>query len=203
MGEKKKRLKKGVFLIKNVLKIVFLGVVGFSLLVYLTAPKNPNKEVEVKEELNIKDIPTNFSIISGEKFSLNSFSQLKKDKFIVVLNHDALGVFNHLYKFSSKDIILVANISNTPWIIKQLAVNDKLNELFKDSTIPLIVDEKGFFANKLNIKNGTQNSYFVYNVDSNGRLNYLFEDKVKLNSLQNEEDFESIKKDINSFLIKF
>lgn len=189
-------------MIKNILKIVFLGVVGFSLLVYLTAPKNPNEEQKIQKVLNIKDIPNNFSVISKEKIDLNNFFKGEKEKFIVVLSHDSFAVFNHLYQYTNKNILLVANISNTPWIIKQLAVNDKLSELFKDSTIPLIVDDKGFFAKKLNIKTSTQNSYFVYNVDLKGDINYLFTKEVKLNSLQNENDIESIKKDISDFLIK-
>ena len=42
-------------MIKNSLKIVILGIIGFALLVYFTAPKNPNNN-EVKVEKSILNI---------------------------------------------------------------------------------------------------------------------------------------------------
>ena len=39
-------------MIKNSLKIVILGIIGFALLVYFTAPKNPNNN-EVKVEKSV------------------------------------------------------------------------------------------------------------------------------------------------------
>ena len=42
-------------MIKNSLKIVILGIIGFALLVYFTAPKNPNNN-EVKVEKSVLNI---------------------------------------------------------------------------------------------------------------------------------------------------
>ena len=51
---------------KNVLKIVFLGILGFGLLTYLTAPKNVEKnleKVENKTQLSINSIPRYFELV--------------------------------------------------------------------------------------------------------------------------------------------
>ena len=58
MGKKTKKQSNRKKM-KNILKIVFLGIIGFGLLTYLTAPKNPNKnEISSnKKVLNINFIP--------------------------------------------------------------------------------------------------------------------------------------------------
>ena len=43
-------------MIKNSLKIVILGIIGFALLVYFTPPKNPTNNKEVKVEKSILNI---------------------------------------------------------------------------------------------------------------------------------------------------
>lgn len=174
-------------MLKNILKIVFLGVVGFAGLVYLTAPENITNEKNVKKsfEQNIKYFPRFFDVISNKPYTkFEEIFDLKKEQYLIILNHDSLNVFDELYKYSNKNIVLVANISNTPWLIKELAVNDKLQELYKDSTIPLIIDSNGAIKSVLSLNDSTQNRYFVYKIEKNGDIKKVSDGLVKLNSLE-------------------
>lgn len=172
---------------KNIFKIVFLGIIGFGLLAYLTAAKNPNKnEIDQnKKVLNIDFIPGHFDLVSNNPYT-KAETLFKKgvEKYIIVLNHDSLVLFKDLYKYTDKNIVLIANISNTPWLIKQLAVNGKLEEMYKNSKIPLINDSNGFFINSLDLKDNTQNKYFIYKLNSDGTIIKINEGLVELNSLE-------------------
>ena len=154
---------------KNVLKIVFLGILGFGLLTYLTAPKNVEKnleKVENKTQLSINSIPRYFELVGNSPYTkFETLFPKEIEKYMIVLNHDSLALFKDLYKYTDKNIVLIANISNTPWIIKQLAVNGKLEEMYKNSTIPLINDSKGIFINSLGLNDNTQNKYFIYKLN--------------------------------------
>ena len=175
-------------MIKNSLKIVILGIIGFALLVYLTAPKNPNS-VEVnqnsKNVLNIDYIPRYFEVAGKSSYlPFETFFQKGVEKYIIVLNHDSLALFKDLYKYTNKNIVLVANISNTPWLIKKFAVNGKLDEMYKSSTIPLINDSNGSFINSLALNDNTQNKYFIYKINVDGTIVKVNEGLVELNILE-------------------
>ena len=173
---------------KNVLKIVFLGILGFGLLTYLTAPKNVEKnleKVENKTQLSINSIPRYFELVGNSPYTkFETLFPKEIEKYLIVLNHDSLALFKDLYKYTDKNIVLIANISNTPWLIKQLAVNGKLEEMYKDSKIPLINDSNGFFINSLDLKDNTQNKYFIYKLNSDGTIVKMNEGLVELNSLE-------------------
>ncbi len=176
-------------MIKNSFKIVILGIIGFALLIYLTAPKNPNG-VEVnqnsKNVLNIDYIPRYFEVAGKSSYSqFETFFQKGVEKYIIVLNHDSLALFKDLYKYTNKNIVLVANISNTPWLIKKFAVNGKLDEMYKSSTIPLINDSNGSFINSLALNDNTQNRYFIYKINVDGTIVKVNEGLVELNILEN------------------
>lgn len=191
-------------MLKNVLKIVFLGVVGFSLLVYLTAPKNSNNKVENQNlQMNTSSFPKFFDVISSNSgINYQNIFAKNKEKYLVVLNHDSLIVFKDLSKFTSReDIVLLANISNTPWLIKELAVDKKLEEFFKNSKIPLVVDN-GDFIRVLNNKDITQNKYFVYKISKNGEISKLFTEEVKFDALQKGIKEKEIENSIKYFLEK-
>jgi hypothetical protein len=172
---------------KNILKIVFLGVVGFSFLVYLTVPKNMLEITTKNDEarLSIDSLPKYFELVGTNPYT--KFETLFKkgiEKYIIVLNHDALAVFKDLYKKTDKNIVLVANISNTPWLIKQLAVNGELEKIYKESKIPLIVDGSGSFVKSLFINNNKQNQYFIYKLQSDGKIMKIKENSVKEGALE-------------------
>lgn len=189
---------------KNILKMVFLGVIGFGILVYLTAPTPPQKETkkEYTGKMTLDSFPRFFDVISKSEFT--KFDEIFKNKrqYLVVLNHDSLAVFKDLYKYSNKDFVLVANVANTPWLIKKLAVDDKLKDLFKASTIPLINDDKGLISNILNVDSKNQNVYTVFEINEKKEITKLFSASVKLNALQDGISDDEIETTLKEFLSK-
>lgn len=186
-------------MIKNSFKIVILAIIGFALLVYLTAPENPNKNGlnQSKNVLNIDFIPRYFEIVGGNPYSkFETLFQKGVEKYLIVLNHDSLALFKDLYKYTDKNIVLIANVSNTPWLIKQLAVNGKLEEMYKDSKIPLINDSNGLFINNLALNDNTQNKYFIYKLNSDGTIVKINEGLVELNILEKGISEELSKKSL-------
>lgn len=184
----------------NILKIVALGVAGFALLVYLTAPKEFLEPKNKNIELNYSSLPLYFDIVAGN-------SNRKKDEifkdfpiYLVVLNHDSLAVFKDLEKISDKNIVFVANISNTPWLIKKMAVEGELEKLYKDSKITLINDSNGEFVKALGLKDNSMNSYFVYKINKDLTIDSIFSKKVKMGALQDGISEDEIKVEIIEFL---
>ena len=193
-------------MIKNSLKIVILGIIGFALLVYFTAPKNPNNnEVKVeKSVLNIDFLPKYYEVVRSDSFpKFEMFFQKGVEKYLVVLNHDSLALFKDLYKYTDKNIVLIANISNTPWIIKQLAVNEKLEGVYKESKIPLINDSNGSFINSLGLNDNTQNKYFIYKLNIDGTIVKTNEGFVELNILEKGISPENSKKSLEDIIKLF
>lgn len=190
-------------MIKNVLKIVFLGVIGFGLLVYLTAPEAP-ETIEKRSEgkLSTSILPSHFELVGDTMYTKNADLFKKGEQsFIIVANHDSLVVLNELYKYTDKKVLLVANISKTPWFIKKLAVNGKLEELYKDSKIKIVNDSNGAVVNALGVADITQNKYFIYKVLSDGTIIKQSSGTVKLDALQKGISPEEVKAS-NEALIK-
>ena len=189
---------------KNVLKIVFLGVIGFALLVYLTAPKNMDQSTQLDDSnsaVTIDSIPRYFELIGKSPYTkFETLFQEGTEKYIVVLNHDSLAVFKDLYKKIDKNIVLIANISNTPWIIKQIAVNGELEKMYKDSNIPLINDDSGSFIRALKINNNKQNQYFVFKLNTDGTIVKVTEGLVKLGALEKGLSNEELEKSLNEIV---
>ena len=194
-------------MIKSSFKIVILAIIGFALLIYLTAPENPNKNQlnqNNKNVLNIDFIPRYFEIVGSNPHSkFETIFQKGVEKYLIVLNHDSLALFKDLYKYTDKNIVLIANISNTPWFIKQLAVNGKLEEMYKDSKIPLINDSNGLFINNLALNDSTQNKYFIYKLNIDGTIVKINEGLVELNILEKGILEENSKKSLEQIVKSF
>ncbi|RXJ85492.1 hypothetical protein [Arcobacter cloacae] len=180
---------------KNTLKIIFLGIIGFAALVYFTMPENFNKNFEQNRSLTIESIPKYFDIVGANPYTkFEEIFKSNEEKFIIVLNHDALAVFKDLHTKTDKNIVLVANISNTPWLIKQIAVNGELEKMYKDSKIPLINDSDGIFVRNLGVNDLKQNKYFVFKLKIDGTIERVSDGYVKENILEkgiNKKDLEN------------
>lgn len=189
---------------KNTLKIIFLGIIGFSLLVYLTAPKNisnSNEKVNKSDNLSIDLIPRYFEVVGNSPYTkFETLFQKGVEKYLIVLNHDSLAVFKELYKKTDKNIVLIANVSNTPWIIKQIAVNGELEKMYKDSKIPLINDDNGFFVKTLKIDNNKQNQYFVFKLNTDGTIEKVTEGLVKQGALEKGLTNDELEKSLNEIV---
>lgn len=188
-------------MIGNIIKIVVLGIIGFAGLVYLTAPKDKIKpQVKIdKSSLSIAKFPSHLELVNEAMYiRKEKIFNKEKEKFLIVLNHDALIVFNELDKYTKKDVLLVANIANTPWLIKKLAVDGKLEELYKNSKIRIANDSNGAIVSVLGVNDITQNKYFIYKVLKDGSIKKVLVSSVKLDALQKgiskEEKEQALKK---------
>ena len=181
---------------KNILKIVVLGILGFSALVYFTASK-PNAMVANDVNgttLSKEALPQNFELVGTE--GLVAKEELFKDNLaslIVVGNHDSLAVVKELNRFFELKIpvVMVANISSAPWFVKKMFIPGKLEELNQESTIPMIYDFDGFTVQALGVTNNEKTAFIAYLLDEKGNINKLFEGKVKegaLDGSMNEEE---------------
>ena len=188
---------------KNIFKVVLLFVVGFGFLIYLTIPSNI-KEDKNQKELEFKNLPAFFDVVNGNNYTKKDDFFKKFPLYLIVLNHDSLAVFSELHKKNiNGNIVLVANISNTPWLIKQIAVNGELEKIFKDSKINLINDSSGSFSNSLDINNNSQNGYFVYKVFEDGKITKIFQNSVKKGALQNGITKKEIETELENFIKEF
>lgn len=188
---------------KNIFKVVLLFVVGFGFLIYLTIPSNI-KEDKNQKELEFKNLPAFFDVVNGNNYTKKDDFFKKFPLYLIVLNHDSLAVFSELHKKNiNENIVLVANISNTPWLIKQIAVNGELEKMFKNSKINLINDSSGSFSNSLDINNNSQNGYFVYKVLEDGKITKIFQNSVKKGALQNGITKEEIETELENFIKEF
>ena len=188
---------------KNIFKIVLLFVIGFGFLIYLTIPSNI-KEDKNQKELEFKNLPAFFDVVNGNNYTKKDDFFKKFPLYLIVLNHDSLAVFSELHKKNlNENIVFVANISNTPWLIKQIAVNGELEKIFKDSKINLINDSSGSFSNSLDINNNSQNGYFVYKVFEDGKITKIFQNSVKKGALQNGITKEEIETELENFIKEF
>ena len=185
----------------NFLKIAFLGIIGFGLLVYLTAPEQTKKDNStiLNEKLSISSLPSHFEVVgvSGYVKKNDLFNKTNKN-YIVVLNHDALSLVEPLKFTNRKDIVLVANISKTPWFIKKLAVNGKLEELNENSNISLINDTSGKLIKLLNITNDTQTKYFVFKIKDDNSIIKIEELEVEKGALE----FGITKEESNKYILE-
>lgn len=185
---------------KNTLKVIFLGIVGFALLVYLTLPENETNNQN--KELNIKILPKYVDVVGKNPYTkIDTLFKLGEEKYIVVLNHDSLAIFKELYKKTDKNnIVLVANISDTPWLIRQITVSSELEKMYKESKIPLINDSNGTFIKALSLNDKKQNRYFLYKLSNDGSIKKIFQSDVKEGAMQNGISDEEIEKSLNEII---
>jgi len=190
---------------KNTIRIVILGVVGFALLVYLTLPnKTQNDKSEVKEALTINSLPTYFDVVGNNPYTkFDTLFKIGEEKYMVVLNHDALAVFKELYKKMDKNVVLIANISNTPWIVKQIAVNGELEKMYKNSKNFLINDSDGSFINTLGVTDNKQNKYFIFKLTKDGDIIKVSEGSVKEGALEKGLSNDELEKNLNEIIKNF
>ncbi|QEZ89221.1 hypothetical protein [Aliarcobacter cibarius] len=181
---------------KNIFKVVLLGIIGFGFLVYLTIPSEKIEKIEKVEKV-VENLPKYFEIIGKDVKKEELF---KKDSYIVLLNHDSLAVFKELYKKVDKNIVLIANISNTPWLIKNIAVDDELEKMYKESKIPLINDSNAQFRRFFQLNDDSQNMYIIYKVLENNQIVKIYQGSVKRGALQEGINIDELNKNLDEFL---
>lgn len=173
---------------KNILKIVVLGILGFSALMYFTAskPKEMKSDTINVSELNKKLLPQSFELVGKvEPIAQNELFKEDTSYLIVVGNHDSLAVIKDLKNFYDVEMpfVMVANISSAPWFVKKMFIPGKLEELNKGSEVPMIYDFDGLTVQALNVTNNEKTTFIAYVLDEAGNINKVYEGKVKEGAL--------------------
>lgn len=172
-------------MLKNVLKLVFLGVVGFGVLVYFTANK-PKEPIVVNEQSGLSKalLPQSFELVGVEQ-RVGQNELFKGETLIVVGNHDSLAVVKELNRYYELPInfVMVANISSAPWFVKKMFIPGKLEELNAQSNIPMIYDFEGDMVHALAVDNNEKTAFLAYHLQKNGRIVKIYEGSVKEGAL--------------------
>ncbi|OCL86207.1 hypothetical protein [Arcobacter porcinus] len=180
---------------KNSLKVVFLGIIGFSLLVFLTIP---DRKIE-NSSLNLENLPKTFELVN-KNISIEKNDIFKKlPIYLVVLNHDSLAVFKDFENNLDKNIVFIANISNTPWLIKKSVVEGEIENMFKESKSIVINDSKGNWIESLALNDNSMNSYFIYKIELDNSISFISKNSVKMGALQDGISEEEIKEELEKF----
>lgn len=172
----------------NLLKVIFLGLVGFGLLVYLTAEK-PKQIIANDNVINIvkyTSLPSEFELVGKDgKVTRESLFKEKKKSLIIVGNHDSLAIVKDLPKLFKLDIpyVMVANISAAPWFVKKMFIPSKLEDLNEGSKIPMVYDFDGDMVKSLNVLDNSKIRYFAYLLSPEGTISKIYEGKVKEGAL--------------------
>ncbi len=180
----------------NLLKIVFLGVVGFALLVFFTAEK-PKQVVIDEDVVNIvkyNSLPTTYELVGSEKNVSKEFLFEKNTKSLIVVgNHDSLAVIKEFPKYFKFELpyVIVSNISSAPWFVKKMFIPGKLEELNKDTNVPMIYDFKGDMVAALKLTDNSKTSFFAYLLNEDGIISKIYKGDVKegaLDGSMNEDE---------------
>ena len=191
---------------KNILKIVFLGIVGIGLLTYLTAekPKDLKASEDIKGKISVSSLPKMVELV-GKEEKVNTASLFSKGKTLLIVgNHDSLSVVKDLKNLFDVDMpyVMVANISAAPWFVKKWIVPSKLEELNENSKAEMIFDTEGTVVAALAQNDTTETKYFAYVVE-NGFIGKPYVGTVKEDamdgSMSKEEKIEALKPVIDLF----
>ncbi|RXJ87040.1 hypothetical protein [Arcobacter sp. CECT 8985] len=187
-------------MLKNILKVVVLGVIAFAIIVYATADK-PDTNVSKVDTSSIKlsTLPASYEIVGKDgKVSKDELFKENTKTLVIVGNHDSLSVVKDLPKFYDLQIpyVMVANISAAPWFVKKMFIPSKLEELNKGSNIPMIYDFDGDMVKALGVTDNGKTSYIAYIIDKNGNISKVAKGSVKEGALDGSMSEEEKKKSL-------
>ncbi len=189
----------------NLFKVVFLGLVAFGLLVYFTAekPKQIMANDNVVNLIKLQSLPETYELVGKNDIVVrkNLFDK-NRETLILVGNHDSLAVIKDLPKLFKidKNIVLVANISSAPWFVKKMFIPSKLEELNKDSKLPMIFDSNGGMAKALNVSDNSKTRFFAYLLTKEGFITKIYEGIVKQGAIDGNMSEEEKKKTLEPLI---
>ncbi len=171
--------------IGTIIKIALFTIVLLVGTTYLVAPKQTTKQIKNEEtiqNMNLASLPKEVEIVGKE--GLINIQQIIKPKtltIIAIANQDALPIISQYKKYCKNDLqyVTVANIANAPWFLKKLGILPLLEKINQDSPTPMIYDSNGWFTKVLNIKDQNPVKYFVYKINQDGNIEFLFDHNVK------------------------
>lgn len=168
----------------TILKLALLTIMLLTGITYLIAPKQTNKPIKEKPQIPMKytNLPKEIEIVGKEGLQkLQDIIKPNTQTIIAVANQDALPIITQYKQYYKNDInyVTVANISNAPWVLKKLGIQSILEKINTNSTSAMIYDSNGWFTKVLNLKDPNPIKYFIYKMNKNGDIEFLFENTVK------------------------
>ncbi|HFC01114.1 MAG TPA: hypothetical protein ENJ53_09950 [Phaeodactylibacter sp.] len=135
--------------------------------------KSFEKEKSIRENLIEKDSATKNRSDKFEKISLSKFYITPKTISVILILLSFLGLFYYLYKkmdtfVATPELIVLSPESDDITESSQVVVRgktDRGNEVFVNDR-PVMVDEDGFFSEKITLKNGVN----IINIKSVNRF---------------------------------
>ena len=172
----------------NLLKVIFLGLVGFGLLVYLTAdkPKAIVSNENVVKIVKYETLPQSFEIVGKDDLvTKESLLPRGEKSLIIVGNHDSLSVVKELPKYFKLELtyVMVANISSAPWFVKKMFIPGKLEDLNEGTNIPMIYDFDGDMVNALKHTDNAKTKFSAYILNKEGTISKIHDGNVKEGAL--------------------
>lgn len=184
----------------GILKLVVASVAFVVLITFLTVepPKQNNNAKSI-----LQDMPKTVQLVGDEKLQYNTNSIINKNSIIFVGNSQTMGVAKSLLSLfpkQLKNLVVVSNISDEPWFLKEYQEYDNQNRLKGNDTTPWIFDKDGSMRSFLKVPTSNPLSYFVYSVqdDQEVKLIYqysftqLLEDR-KLDQIEVEKSLQELK----------
>ncbi len=191
---------------KNILKIVFLGVIGIFALTYLTVEKPEVKANDNPAGLSYANLPAQYELV-GVANNVNKEELFKANEktLIVVGNHDSLAIVKELPKLFDVKLpyVMVANISSAPWFVKKMFIPGKLEELNEGTNIPMVFDMDGAAVAALNVTENAKTKFIAFMLNENGTISELYTGEVKegaLDGSMNEEEKKAALKPLADLL---
>jgi len=172
----------------NLLKVIFLGLVGFGLLVYLTAdkPKAIVSNENVVKIVKYETLPQSFELVGKDDLvTKESLLPRGEKSLIIVGNHDSLSVVKELPKYFKLELtyVMVANISSAPWFVKKMFIPGKLEDLNEGTNIPMIYDFDGDMVNALKHTDNAKTKFSAYILNKEGTISKIYDGNVKEGAL--------------------
>lgn len=155
----------------NIAKISFLSIAAFALLIYLTAEK---------PQTNVSELPKSAKLI-GYSQSVLSSTIFMPNSIIAIANHDALPILAQIPNITKidKNFVLIANISQAPWAIKEFVIADKLKNLEKSPNTAFVFDDTGVFSTYFKHSNNDKKYYAIYFLDSKSHISKVSDGNVE------------------------
>lgn len=183
----------------NLLKVVFLGLFAFGLLVFFTVekPKQIVANDNVVTLIKLDKLPDTYELVGKDSITQkNKLFKKGEETLIVVGNHDSLAVVKELTKLFkiNKNYVMVANISNAPWFVKKMFIPSKLEDLNKGTNIPMIYDQDGLMVEALNHTDNSKTKFFAYLLSKEGMVTRIYEGNVKQGAIDGTMTENEMKK---------
>jgi hypothetical protein len=186
----------------SILKLVVFSVVFVVAITFLTV--EPPKQINTKNTIELKDLPKEVYLVGSEDVPYNTSSIIKNKSIIFLGNTESIilaPTFAKLAQNISKDLVVVSNVSATPWFLKQYSEYEKNVKLSNNSTNAWIYDKDGSIRAFLNVPTANPLKFFIYEVVDN-TIKLVYEDNIASKANNVAMSIEDQKKLLQKALVK-